>query len=91
MGNARKEHIRLSTFAYPGDEKPPQSARMIYWGATSVKHQLFTVGFNFEENSFLRERCGKLIENKGQAWKTWVRTGNVYEKKVLSHIKRECC
>jgi hypothetical protein len=79
--NARKEHIRLSTFAYPGDEKPPQSAKMICWRATSVNHQLFTVGFNLEKNSFLTELGGNVIENKGPLWKTWRRSANVYENK----------
>jgi len=79
--NARKEHIRLSTFAYPGDEKPPQSAKMICWRATSVNHQLFTVGFNLEKNSFLTALSGNVIENKGSLWKTWRLSANVYENK----------
>jgi hypothetical protein len=79
--NARKEHIRLSAFAYPGDEKPPQAAKMICWRATSVNHQLCTVGFNLEKNSFLTEPSGNVIENKGSLWKTWRRSANVYENK----------
>ena len=79
--NARKEHIRLSTFAFPGDEKPRQSAKMICWRATSVNHQLFTVGFNLEKNSFLTALSGNVIENKGPLWKTWGRSANVYENK----------
>jgi hypothetical protein len=42
-----------------------------------------------EKNSFLTEQSGNVIENKGLLWKTWGRSWNVYEKKVLSPIKRE--
>jgi hypothetical protein len=33
------------------------------------------------KNSFLKERSGNVIENKGPPWKTWERCGNVYENK----------
>jgi hypothetical protein len=46
VGNARKNHTHLGAFAYPGGETPLQSAKMIYWQAYSVNHQLLTVGCN---------------------------------------------
>jgi hypothetical protein len=35
----------------------------------------------FGKNSFLNERRGNVVENKGSLWKTWARSRNVYEKK----------
>jgi hypothetical protein len=34
-----------------------------------------------EKNSFLAERRGNVIENKGPLWKIWGRSWNVYENK----------
>jgi hypothetical protein len=52
VGNARKDHMRLSALACPGDKKPPASGKMICWQASSVNHQLLTVGGNSERILF---------------------------------------
>jgi hypothetical protein len=53
LGNARKDPMRLSALACPGDEKPPASGKMICWQVSSVNHQLLTVGGNSERILFL--------------------------------------
>jgi hypothetical protein len=40
--NACTNRIRLSAFAYPGDEKPPQAGKMICGQAYAVNRQLST-------------------------------------------------
>jgi hypothetical protein len=70
VGNARKDHMRLSASACPGDEKPPASGKMICWQASSVNPTLDS-GRQFGKNSFLNDRRGNVIENKGPLWKTW--------------------
>jgi hypothetical protein len=71
VGNARKDHMRLGALASPGDEKRPASEKMICWRASSVNHQLLTVGGNSERILFLNGRRGNVIENKGPLLKTW--------------------
>jgi hypothetical protein len=87
--NAHRDYLHLSASAHPGDEQPPQSWKMIYWQASSVNCQLLTVSRDWKRILFLTEQSGNVIENKGPLWKTWGRSWNVYEKKVLSPIKRE--
>jgi hypothetical protein len=41
----------------------------------------FATGLQLEKNSFLNERSGNVIENKGPLGKTWERSGNVHENK----------
>jgi hypothetical protein len=36
---------------------------------------------HFGKNSFLNERYGNSIENKGPLWKTWGQSWNVHESK----------
>jgi hypothetical protein len=54
MGNARRSRTRLSALAYPGDENPPQSWKMICWQASPVNHQLLPVGCTSERIFFER-------------------------------------
>jgi hypothetical protein len=48
------------------------------------------VCFRREEFFFLIEQCGDVVENKGRLWKTRGLSGNVYENKGDTSIKREC-
>ena len=86
VGNARKGQVRLSALARPGDEKPPASGKMICWQASSVNHQLLTVGGNWERILFLNEQYGNVIENKGPLWKTRRKAGMFVKIKGLSPI-----
>jgi hypothetical protein len=52
---------------------------MICWRAFSANYQLSKVWCNSERISFLNERTGNVVENKGPLWKTWGRSWNVYE------------
>jgi hypothetical protein len=48
------------------------------------------VCFRGEKFFLLTEQCGNVIENKGRPWKTLSLSGNVYENKGDTSIKREC-
>ena len=41
----------------------------------------FDGGLQLERNSFLTDRNGNVIENKGPLWETWGQSWNVYENK----------
>ncbi len=41
--NGHRNYLRLSAFAYRGDEHPPHSWKMICWRASSVNRQLLTM------------------------------------------------
>jgi hypothetical protein len=77
--NACKNRTRLSALAYAGEEKLPQSWKMIGWQASSANHQLLTMGCDWKRILFLTGRRGNVVENKGPLWKTWGRSWNVYE------------
>jgi hypothetical protein len=53
----------------------PQGGVPLLWGARS------RVARRGKKNSFLNERTGNVIENKGPLWKTRERSGNVVENK----------
>jgi hypothetical protein len=76
--NAGKNQARLSTLAYPA-KHPPQSGEVIYWGACFCHPATFNSGLQFGRNSFLNERTGNVVENKGPLWKTREQSGNVHE------------
>jgi hypothetical protein len=80
-GNTRKNHTRLSASADPGDEETPHSRKNDLPGSLFCQSSTFGSGTQFEKNSFLKERRGNVIENKGPRLKTGVRSGNVYENK----------
>jgi hypothetical protein len=44
-----------------------------------------------KEFSKLNERSEDVSENKGPPWKNSLQSQNVYEKKALSRLIRECC
>jgi hypothetical protein len=48
-------------------------------------------GMRGQRNYFLQDRRGNVIENKGAVWKKPSGSGNVYENKGDSRLKRECC
>jgi hypothetical protein len=46
--NGHRNYLHLSASAHPGEEHPSQSWKMICWQASSVNHQLLTVGCNWK-------------------------------------------
>jgi hypothetical protein len=60
----------------------------------AAKESSFSTGqevcFREEQSFFLTEQRGNVIENKGRLWKTRGLSGNLYENKGDTSIKREC-
>jgi hypothetical protein len=80
-GNTRKNHTHHSASADPGDEETPHSGKNDLLASLFCQSSTFGSGMQFEKNSFLNERGGNVIENKGPLLKTEEKSGNVYENK----------
>jgi hypothetical protein len=78
VGNARKDHIRLSL---PWRRKAPGVRENDLLAGVFCQPSTLDSGRQFGKNSFLTERCGNVIENKGPLWKTGERSWNVHENK----------
>jgi hypothetical protein len=50
--NGHRSYFHRSASAYPGDEHPPQSWKMICWQASFVNRQLLTVCCNWKRIIF---------------------------------------
>jgi len=71
MWNVHRNYLHLSASAHPGDEHPPAVVENDLLAAFFCQPSTFDGGLHFGKDSFLNERYGNAIENKGPLWKTW--------------------
>ena len=89
--NTRKNRLCLSAFAYPGGARTPHSAKMIYWQANSLNHQLLAVSCNTERILFGTNEAGMLLKTKDRHGKLASEAGMCMKTKSLSSLRREYC